>query len=150
MTSPDNSQQKQGAGRFQPGQSGNPKGKPKGLRSRITQLAEKIMSDDAEEVVSAVVFAAKGGDMAAARIILDRICPARKSRPVEIDLPPIGALDDVLPAMGKVVAAMASGDLTSDEAGTIAGLLEAKRKTLETIEIERRIAALEQRAGEKR
>jgi hypothetical protein len=150
MSEPDNSQQKQGGGRFQPGQSGNPRGKPKGLRSRVTQLAENLMSEDAEEVVKAVVSAAKGGDMAAARIILDRICPTRKSRPVEIDIPPIAALADVLPAMGKVVAAMASGDLTPDEAATIAGLLDAKRKTLETIEIERRIAALEQRAGEKK
>jgi len=105
VTSPDNSQQKQGAGRFQPGQSGNPKGKPKGLRSRITQLAEKLMEDDAEAVVKAVVSAAKGGDMAAARIILDRICPARKSRSVEIDLPPIGGLDDVLPRGGAATGA---------------------------------------------
>jgi hypothetical protein len=52
-------------------------------------LAEKLMADDNEAVVRAVVEAAKGGEMTAARLILDRIAPPRRSSPVSLELPTI-------------------------------------------------------------
>ena len=70
-------------------------------------LAEKLMQDDAKDIVQAVLNAAKGGDMTAARMVLDRIAPARKGRPVEFDLPPIEAPEDLLPTIEAVVSAMA-------------------------------------------
>ncbi|HLN49346.1 MAG TPA: DUF5681 domain-containing protein [Steroidobacteraceae bacterium] len=64
---------------FQKGQSGNPAGKPKGVRNRATLMAalmaEKLMQDDAEEVIRAVIEKAKQGDMTAARLIIERIAP---------------------------------------------------------------------------
>jgi hypothetical protein len=47
------------AGRFQKGMSGNPNGKPKGVRARVTQLAEKLLEDDRDAIVRAVIAAAK-------------------------------------------------------------------------------------------
>jgi hypothetical protein len=70
-------------GRFVPGVSGNPAGKPPGARARATRLAEKLMAGDAEAVVNAVVTAAKGGDMTAARLVLDRIAPPCRGRPTK-------------------------------------------------------------------
>ena len=63
-------QRRRGRGRpFPTGQSGNPKGKIPGTRHHITLLAERLMGDDIEAVVAKVVRAAKGGDIAAARLI---------------------------------------------------------------------------------
>jgi hypothetical protein len=59
-------------GRFVPGVSGNPAGKKPGTRHRATRLAEKLMAGDAEAVVRAIIDAAKGGDMTATRLVLDR------------------------------------------------------------------------------
>jgi hypothetical protein len=50
MAVPENSGAKQ-AGRYKPGQSGNPAGKPKGARHRAMQMLEKILLDGAEETV---------------------------------------------------------------------------------------------------
>ena len=144
--SPANSGEKQARGRFRKGQSGNPAGKPKGARHRITVLAEKLMEDDAKSIVEAVVIAAKEGDMAAARLVLDRIAPLRKGRSISLRLPTIDRVADVTNALGSIIATMAKGEITPDEAATIAGILESKRKALETVEIEKRIAALEQMA----
>ena len=66
---------------FKKGQSGNPSGKPPGTRNKTTMLAEKLMQDDARDIVRVVLEAAKGGDMTAARLILERIFPVRKGRP---------------------------------------------------------------------
>jgi Family of unknown function (DUF5681) len=52
--------------RFQKGQSGNPAGKPKGARHKTTLLAERLMQDDVEKIVNAVLTAARNGDMMAA------------------------------------------------------------------------------------
>ncbi len=139
---PEKSGKKQRPG-FKPGQSGNPAGKPKGTRARSTILAEAMMQDEAGAVVRAVVDAAKSGDMTAARLVLERIAPARKGRPVAFDLPAIDTAADVLAALGAVLKAVAAGQLTPDEGNAVAGLLELKRRAIETIDFEQRLAALE-------
>jgi len=146
LTGSEKSGGKQGrAHLFKPGQSGNPKGKPRGARHRLTLLAEKLMDDQAEAIVESVIKAAKAGDMVAARLILERVSPVRKGRTVQFALPAVEKADDVLGALGSVIAAVASGELTPDEGATIAGLLEAKRRAIETVEFENRILALEEK-----
>src|SRR5262249_8027880 len=65
-------------------------------------------------------------------------------RPIRLDLPRIEAASDVLKAYAATIAAMARGEITPDESARVATVLEAKRKAIETVEIERRIATLEQ------
>jgi hypothetical protein len=139
----ENSATKQRGTPFKKGQSGNPSGKPPGARNKTTILAEKLMHDDVKEIVKVVVEAAKGGDMTAARLILERIAPVRKGRPVYFDLPPAKTAADIAAAMTAVTTAMASGDLTPDEAVTVASVLEMRRKALETEEFMLRLQALE-------
>ena len=126
------------------GTSGNPAGKPKGARHRITLMAEKLMEDDAEAVVQSVITAAKSGDMVAARLVLDRIAAPRRGRPVAFDLPPVQTAQDMVPAIAAVVAAVAEGELTPGEGQEIAAILETQRRAIETADLERRITALEQ------
>jgi ribosomal protein L17 len=109
---------------FQKGQSGNPAGPAKGTRHKITMLAEKLMAVDAENIVAAVVTAARNGDMAAAKIILDRIAPVSRRQCVSFDLPKIESLDDEVAARGVVLSAVADGDLTPGEAAVISELID--------------------------
>ena len=145
---PENSGQKQGSGRFRKGQSGNPAGKPLGARHRVTVLAEKLMEDDAESVVQAVVTKAKKGDMAAAKLVLDRIAPPRKGRLVKFCLPEMSSADEIGSAVGAIACAMAKGELTPEEAASVAAVLEIRRKAFELVEIEARLLALEKLAEE--
>ena len=131
---------------FPKGTSGNPAGKLPGTKHHATRMAENLMEGAAESVVQAVLTAAKGGDMVAARLVLERIAPVRKGRPVSLPLPTVNTAGDVLAALGATVKAMADGDITPDEAATVAGVLEVKRRAIETAELEARIAALEERA----
>src|SRR5215217_8031542 len=71
---------KRGPGRpFPPGSPG----RPKGSRNKRTVLAEQIMSEDLEAITRAVSRAALQGDVQAARVVLDRLVPIRRGRPVE-------------------------------------------------------------------
>jgi hypothetical protein len=131
-------------GRFGPG---NP-GRPKGSRNQVTRLAEKLMADDAEGVVSAVLTAAKSGDMAAARIVLDRLYPARRDNSVTFPLPAIETAGDASRAMGAILQAVAAGDVTPGEGEAVAKLIETYLRAIEATEFEARLAALENARAE--
>jgi hypothetical protein len=102
------------------------------------------MQDDAGDIVQAVLAAAKSGDMTAARLILERISPVRRGRPVYLDLPAVKTAADVSAAIATLTMAMAAGDVTPDEATTVASVFEVRR-ALETEEFELRLQALEEK-----
>jgi hypothetical protein len=133
---------------FPKGKSGNPRGKPKGARHKTTLLAEKLMQDDAENIVNAVLTAARAGDMTAARIVLDRIAPARRDNPVAFALPKIKRPADAVAASAAVLSAVADGRLTPGEALEVSKLIEGFVKTLEVAELEERLNELEERMRE--
>jgi hypothetical protein len=145
----ENSAGKQRGAPFRKGQSGNPSGKPPGTRNKTTMLAEKLMRDDARDIVRVVLEAAKGGDMTAARLVLERIASVRKGRPVYFDLPPVNTAADIAAAMAALTTAMASGDLTPDEAATVASVLEMRRKTMADDAVLMRLIALEEKVRER-
>ena len=88
---------------------------------------------------------ALAGDITALRLCLDRILPARKDRPVSVDLPPIETAADHAPALAAVADAVASGELAPAEGKAVAEVLELHRRAIETCELERRISDLEAR-----
>jgi len=129
-------------GRFQPGNPGGP-GRPTGSRNKATVMLDQLAEGEGAEVLRSVLTGAKGGDMAAARIILDRVWPARKSRPVSLVLPEIRTAADVVAALGAVADAVGAGEIAPDEGAAVASILETKRKAIETVELETRVANLE-------
>ncbi len=143
MSKPPANTGKKQASKFRPGKSGNPKGRPQGSRNKATLAVEGFLDGQSEALTQKAVEMALEGDMQALKLCLERICPPRKSRPIQIDLPNVTTAADVTAAQGAVIAAMARADITPDEANTISGVLEAKRRAIETTEIEERIARLE-------
>ncbi len=128
-------------GTFAPG---NP-GKPKGSRHRATRAIEAMLEGQQEALTQAVIDKALEGDVTALRLCLDRIAPARKDAPVSFALPEIETAEDAAKAARAILKAIAQGDVTPLEAATVMAVVEQFRRTLETTEIERRIAALEAR-----
>lgn len=131
------------SGRFRPGQSGNPDGRPKGARNKATLAVEALLEGEAEAIGRKAVELALGGDTTALRLCLERIAPPRKGRPVVLGLPEIVTVADLAGAQAVVIAAMAGGDISPDEAADVAKLLEAIGASIERCDLEARIAALE-------
>jgi len=127
------------SGRFM---GGNP-GKPKGTRHKATQAALALLDGEAEALTRQAVTMALGGDTTALRLCLERIAPPRRDAPVTFDLPPMETARDAAKAAGAVLGAVAEGELTPGEGASLMALVEGFRRTLETSELEARVAALE-------
>jgi hypothetical protein len=138
-----NNGRKSGKHLFGPGNPGGP-GRPAGSRNAATLLLDQLADGAASELLEKMIESAKGGDMRAAELILSRVWPVRKGRPVSLDLPAIESAADVVTALGTIAESVASGALTPDEGQAVAAVLEVKRKAIETVELESRVAALEQ------
>ena len=144
MSASNNAEKTQPRGRpFKRGNPGGP-GRPEGSRNRATLILDALADGEAEDVLLKTVGLAKGGDLRAAEIILSRVWPQRKGRPVTFDLPSLDSSSGVLATLRSVFEATARGELTPDEAALVGNLLEANRKAIETIQFEERISRLEE------
>ena len=131
---------------WKPGQSGNPKGRPKGSRNRVSVACDELLDGEAEKLTRKAIEMALGGDNTAMRLCLERICPPRKERPINLALPHLETAADGPKVLSVIVEAVSDGDITPSEAQALAGMIETYRRTLETEELERRLAALEDKA----
>jgi hypothetical protein len=110
---------------FKPGQSGNPEGRPKGARNRSTLAAEALLDGEAEALTRKAIELALAGEPTALRLCMERLLPARRDRPISLDLPPINNTGDVCRAIDVVVSAIGSGTITPSEAGAVSKVIEA-------------------------
>eukprot|EP01036_Dinobryon_divergens_P038593 gene38593-50688_t len=128
---------------FKRGQSGNPAGKVPGTRNRATLAVEALLEGEAEALSRKAIEMALAGDTVALRLCLERIAPVRKGRAIAVDLGPVKTAQDFADAQGAIIAAMGSGEITTDEATDAAKVVELVAAALERRDIEASIAALE-------
>jgi hypothetical protein len=134
---------------FQPGQSGNPAGKPKGARHKTTLAMEALLEGEADTITRKAIELAKAGDLIAIRIVMDRLLPVRRERSVSLDMPKINAASDLIAATSALTAAVADGQITPGEAASLSQLVGNTAKAVETFELADRLARLEEQMAAK-
>jgi hypothetical protein len=138
--------QKEQRGRpFPAGQSGNPNGRPKGSRNRVTLAVEQLIHDRGEQVGKKALEKALDGDSTLLRALLATLVPPRRERTVEFELPDIRTTQDAAAASCAVLAALAGGDLSPSEANEVMALIATHVRTVEIAELEARVNAMEKR-----
>jgi hypothetical protein len=99
-----------------------------------------LLDGEWETITRKVIEKAKEGDAAAQRLCFDRLFPARRSRPVEFDLPVIETAADALGASSAVLAACADGILSPAEAQEVLALIATHVRLIETSTLEARLS----------
>lgn len=120
-------------------------GNRKGSRHKVTRAVEALLEGEHEALTRKAIDQALGGDAVALRLCLDRIAPARKDAPITFALPPIKTAADTVTASAALLDAVASGDVSPDEAGRVMALLTAHKALVEAGDLEARITALEEK-----
>mgnify|MGYP000128355376 CR=1 FL=1 len=140
---------------FQPGQSGNPNGRPKGIVDKRAEL-RGLLEPHAKEIVEKLIETAKASDPTALRLCVERLIPRVKpDTGISFELPEgrIDSGDNMLEIANRVTEAVACGLLTIDEAEKFTEFLkhqrwlveEAERKQNDEIEREERRKYWEER-----
>ena len=133
--------------KFVKGQSGNPSGKKPGTKSKRTLLGEQLLNEHGEEIIKVVIDKAKAGDPGCLKLLLPRLIPARRGAPVQFDLPDMSSAAGLNQAVDQVLEAVASGQISPQEASEIGSILTIKRQIIETADLEVRLEALELLGG---
>lgn len=145
---PEKTGRKQTSTRFKPGRSGNPSGRPKGARNRASVLAQALMEAETEAVVQTVINAALSGDMTACRLIVERLIPPVKERPIDADLelPETITAANAGAVFSEVLKAVVGGRLVPGEGKTLVEMMNLYLSAHEYAELSERIGELEQAA----
>jgi hypothetical protein len=110
-------------GRFQPGQSGNPAGKKPGTLNHATRWRQRLAEGDEDGFADHIVGQARKGDFRAIRFVLEQIDPKPRGRAVPFEVDPKASVLDKFAALFK---ALSAGDITADEARTLALVIESE------------------------
>ena len=107
-------------------------------------MLEALLDGEAEAIGRMLVTKAKKGDVTAARIIMDRILPAKRDRPVSFPLIRLETPNDCMRAVAAIAAAVGTGELTPSEAVNISNLVDHFTSALVATQLEARLSALEE------
>lgn len=128
---------------WQPGQSGNPKGRPVGSRNKKNVIAEEF-EKDGSAVARVVMDAALEGDMQAANMVLQRLSPPLRARAekVTFELTPDAPLHQ---QANQVLASVAEGAIDPETGKILIDCIQAVAGIRAVDELEARLIALEEK-----
>jgi hypothetical protein len=130
---------------FQPGQSGNPAGRPRGARNKKTLALEAMLDGESEALMEKMIGFAKLGDDLAMRLCMERMLAPQRERPVPLRLPRIETDADARRASAEVIEALGEGEVTPKEAEHLMRAIAGAAVIVQSSEILARLNRIEQR-----
>jgi len=135
-------------GRFAAGNPGGPKG-PRRRASDLRRAAEEAISPDhVQALMRKATRMGLEGNLSAARLVLDRACgraaeAAPEPEPLPFTLPRLRTAEDCGKALERLVQGICHGTIEREVAQTLISAVQARLKSIETVEFEKRIEGLE-------
>jgi hypothetical protein len=95
----------------------------------------------------AIALRTRANDFAAQAAPYVQPKPVPIDDPITLDLSNVATAEAVMEAQNKVIMAVADGDISPEQGAKITAIVENRRRAIETVEFERRIAAMESKNG---
>ena len=125
---------------FSKGVSGNPAGRPKGIKDKRHRYSEAIDSM-IPQVLDSVFQRAIAGDMTAAKMLLDRTLPSKRPAQEHVEIEHSGNIArDAQNVLGSVL----DGEVSPDVGASLLSAMTSVLKAIEVEELAKRIEALEE------
>jgi hypothetical protein len=129
---------------FEPGNQCG-RGRPRGSRNKKSRKAQQLLDRYGESVIGRALLAAKNGNVAMQRALLPYIVSRPKDAPVKTGPLPVHTAEELAQSSEALFAAVASGQITVQDALELSSLIEYRRGVMETREFDARLRALEER-----
>ena len=124
---------------FKTGQSGNPSGRPRGVKDKRTAFKELIEPSSALLIQKAIEMALDGNE-AMLRLLLDRVLPAK----LREDPIPINIKSEKLVGQSKIILdELAKGTITSSCAKNLMDTVAVEAKIIETEDLAKKLEEIE-------
>jgi len=124
---------------FTKGVSGNPAGRPKGIKDKRHRYAESIESM-IPDVLESVFQKAIAGDMTAAKMLLDRSLPTKRPEQERVQIP---IKENTALNAREVLQGVFDGEVSPDVGASLLASITGVLKAIEVEELAKRIEALE-------
>jgi hypothetical protein len=128
------------AGRFAAGQSGNPAGKKPGTKNRKTVMLAALRDGEGEAAARVVIEKAVAGDAVAARFVVSLVSPRPRGRTIHLEMPE-GDDCNVVTAFNVTLRALCNGEITPEEALQVSRFLDGRRKVLQAWQLEEKLTS---------
>jgi hypothetical protein len=141
-----------GHGRFASGNQGGP-GRPRSPAAELRRAVEEAISPDhAAAIIRRLARKALEGDVAAARLVLERTCGRSAEAPAEskaagVEFPRLRTAADCSLAIERIADGIAKGTVDLAVAKALIDAIQVRIKTIETQDLEQRLAELEKGAA---
>ena len=129
---------------FTKGVSGNPAGRPRGIKDKRHRYAESIESM-IPDVLESVFQKAVAGDMTAAKILLDRSLPAKRPEQERVQIP---IKENTALNAREVLKSVFDGEVSPDVGASLLASITGVLKAIEVEDLAKRIEALEGKKNE--
>ena len=129
---------------FTKGVSGNPAGRPRGIKDKRHRYAESIESM-IPEVLESVFQKAVAGDMTAAKMLLDRSLPTKRPEQERVQIP---IKENSALNARDVLQGVFDGDVSPDVGASLLNAITSVLKAVEVEDLAKRIEALESQKNE--
>ena len=129
---------------FTKGASGNPAGRPKGIkdkRHRFNEAIESMIPDVLESVFQKAV----AGDMTAAKMLLDRSLPTKRPEQERVQIP---IKENTALNARDVLQGVFAGEVSPDVGASLLTAITSVLKAVEVEDLAKRIEALESKKNE--
>jgi hypothetical protein len=128
---------------FEPGNKFG-RGRPRGSRNKKAIALQQLLDEYLPALMRKTIAMALQGDVSLLRMLLDRKLPKAHGSPLKIGRLPSATIEEVAHSHQTVINEVTSGNLTPVEALQIDSLLETSRKVIATVDVVKRLDALEQ------
>lgn len=128
-------------GRFAKGHPGGP-GRPRNPVSTVAGDLDRLGSGVAHELMQLTIERARRGDLRATEIVLQRVWPVRRNRPIELDPAGGDGLCNLLSEHAALAAAMMGGDITPQDAQAATRVFKALQEQMRRADHRNAVAAL--------
>lgn len=117
-------------------------GRPKGSRNKPVSPGQDLLDTWAEPLMRKCIAMAGQGNVAAMRLCMERISPARRGSLICMTLPKITTIQDVDKAAEKVTQCMVRGKITPTEGEKVMNVLEIRSRLIDSGDFENRFENL--------
>jgi hypothetical protein len=141
-----NSKSRDNAGKWRPGQSGNPAGCKTGSKNKITKASANLIEGEGEALTRKLIELALDGNVSCLRHAIDRLHPVKRSAPIKLEgMPVVHDIESAAEGSAFLLQKVSAGEVSPPDAEMVSRLIDKFISAAKWRDIEQELQCLTER-----